>query len=77
VRVFTSSLEAIPGAYVKVYSKESSGAEKFYKDGYTDPIGQFDYVSLNSDSLRTVEKFSILVKHDQYGEIITEAAKPN
>ena len=35
-------------AYVKVYARLKNGAVRFYKDGYTDLRGRFDYASLNS-----------------------------
>jgi hypothetical protein len=35
-------------AYVKVYARLKNGAVRFYKDGYTDLRGKFDYASLNS-----------------------------
>ncbi len=34
-------------AYVKVYARLKGGAIRFYKDGYTDLRGRFDYASLN------------------------------
>jgi hypothetical protein len=34
-------------AYVKVYAKLKNGTVRFYKDGYTDLRGRFDYASLN------------------------------
>lgn len=37
----------LPKAYVKVYAKLSDGTVRFYKDGYTDLRGRFDYASLN------------------------------
>uniref|UniRef100_A0A7R9ZWF7 Uncharacterized protein n=1 Tax=Pyrodinium bahamense TaxID=73915 RepID=A0A7R9ZWF7_9DINO len=36
------------GAYVKVFAGAAGGAPKFYKDGYTDCLGTFDYASLNA-----------------------------
>lgn len=35
-------------AYVKVYARLKDGQIRFYKDGYTDLRGKFDYASLNS-----------------------------
>lgn len=35
-------------AYVKVYARLRGGAVRFFKDGYTDLRGRFDYASLNS-----------------------------
>lgn len=34
-------------AYVKVYAKLNNGTLRFFKDGYTDLRGRFDYASLN------------------------------
>ncbi len=35
-------------AYVKVYARLKGGTVRFFKDGYTDLRGKFDYASLNS-----------------------------
>jgi hypothetical protein len=38
----------LPKAYVKVYAKLKNGTIRFFKDGYTDLRGRFDYATLNS-----------------------------
>jgi len=38
----------ISKAYVKVYARLNNGAVRYFKDGYTDLRGRFDYASLNS-----------------------------
>ncbi len=48
----------IAKAYVKVYAKTPQGEVKFYKDGYTDLRGRFDYTSLSTNELDFVEKFA-------------------
>ena len=40
----------VPKAYVKVYARLDNGAVRFFKDGYTDLRGRFDYASLNSSA---------------------------
>lgn len=40
--------------YVKVYARLPGGAVRFFKDGYTDIRGRFDYASLNG-SLREIQ----------------------
>lgn len=35
-------------AYIKVYARLKNGQIRFYKDGYTDLRGKFDYASLNT-----------------------------
>ncbi len=37
----------LPKAYVKVYARLDNGTIRFFKDGYTDLRGRFDYASLN------------------------------
>ncbi len=44
----SGSDRALPKAYVKVYAKLRGGTVRFFKDGYTDLRGRFDYASLNS-----------------------------
>ena len=41
---------AVAKAYVKVYARLKNGTVRFFKDGYTDLRGRFDYASLNSGS---------------------------
>ena len=62
--------------YVKVYAQMGDGQVKFYKDGYTDLRGRFDYTSLNTNELDFVRRFSILILSDEHGAIIREAAPP-
>ena len=62
--------------YVKVYAKSGSGKAKFYKDGYTDLRGRFDYTSLNTDEIDSVGKFAILVMSDSNGAMVREAEPP-
>ncbi|RMG18464.1 MAG: hypothetical protein D6731_01950 [Planctomycetota bacterium] len=64
------------GAYVKVYARTKGGAIRFYKDGYTDRRGRFDYASLSTNALDGVEEFSILVVSDDHGAVVQRAAPP-
>lgn len=57
----------VPKIYSKCYAKYKSGEVKFYKDGYTDLRGSFDYVSLNSDDIEKIDSFSILVSSPDFG----------
>jgi hypothetical protein len=71
-----SDLAALPATYVKVYARKHGGAVAFYKDGYTDLRGWFDYASLSTNDLDYVEQFAILVCSDQAGSAILEAGPP-
>ncbi|MBF0502442.1 MAG: hypothetical protein HQM09_20055 [Candidatus Riflebacteria bacterium] len=63
-------------AYIKVYARMKGGEVRFYKDGYTDLRGRFDYASLSTSELDDVERFSILVLSEKHGSIVREAAPP-
>jgi hypothetical protein len=63
-------------AYVKVYARTASGEVKFYKDGYTDLRGRFEYASLSTPDLETAARFSILVLSDEHGATVREAGVP-
>lgn len=63
--------------YVKVYSQASAGGEaEFYKDGYTDRRGRFDYVSLSTNQLDRTTRFAILILSTTSGGIIKHVSPP-
>jgi len=72
----THSLSGSPLArvYVKVFARNHDSSVAFFKDGYTDLRGRFDYVSLNSNALQSVSRFSLLVLSEDAGAVIKEAA---
>lgn len=77
LRVLRASDQApLPATYVKVYARQPGGAVVFYKDGYTDLRGRFDYVTLSTDDLDRVERFAILVVSDHAGATVLEAPPP-
>ena len=61
---------------MKVYARMKDGAVKFYKDGYTDLRGCFDYTSLNTNELDFVDRFSILILSEEHGAVVREARPP-
>ncbi|MDB5384756.1 MAG: hypothetical protein JWM11_402, partial [Planctomycetaceae bacterium] len=68
--------QPVSKAYVKVYAQMANGVVKFYKDGYTDLRGRFDYSSLNTNDLDVATKFSILVMSNEHGALVREAMPP-
>lgn len=68
--------KSVPKSYVKCFAKYNDGSEKFFKDGYTDIRGKFEYAQLNSKDLDKVQKFSIFVLSDEFGSITREAKPP-
>ena len=66
----------VPKAYVKVYAQLGNGQTRFYKDGYTDLRGRFDYASISTNDLEQAGKFSILVLSETNGALVKEANPP-
>ncbi|TYZ66308.1 hypothetical protein PybrP1_010303 [[Pythium] brassicae (nom. inval.)] len=81
LQVFRAGLP-VARCYVKVFAKVSGGASgrakkaQFYKDGYTDLLGKFDYVGVNGELISRVERFSILVSHAACGASVHEVEPP-
>jgi hypothetical protein len=67
----------LPKVYVKTYARMNNGQVRFYKDGYTDLRGKFEYASLNTDDLDQVQRFALLVIDPDAGAQIEEAAPPS
>jgi len=62
--------------YVKVFVRTKDGAVKFYKDGYTDLRGRFDYASLNTNEIDQADKLALLILSDTDGAVIREVNPP-
>ena len=62
--------------YVKVFARMQDGQIQFYKDGYTDLRGWFDYATLSTDALPQVQQFAILVLSEQDGAVVREVNPP-
>ncbi len=71
-----SDRSPVEAAYVKVYAKHRDGSIRFFKDGYTDLRGQFDYATLSTSDLNTTERLAILVIDPVRGALVREAAPP-
>jgi len=59
--------------YIKVFSmSKSTKKPKFFRDGYTDIRGKFEYAQNTGDKLKDVDDFAILISSDEFGsKIIT------
>jgi hypothetical protein len=49
---------------------------RFFKDGYTDLRGGFEYTSLSTTELDFAQKFSLLILSDHHGAVVREANPP-
>lgn len=70
------TLKPLPKIYVKCFMRNTSGSNQFYKDGYTDMRGSFDYARLNTDKISSVDQFAILVSGDDGQGLVVKYAKP-
>lgn len=68
--------QPLPKTYVKVFARAENGHVSFWKDGYTDLRGRFDYLSLNNRKPEEAMEFSILILHPEYGAEIITAEPP-
>lgn len=72
----SNSGKPLSTVYCKVYARMKDGQVAFYKDGYTDLRGRFDYTSLSTSQLDQVERFSILILSETQGAEVREVAPP-
>ena len=76
IKVMNQDLQPRPRAYVKAFARKKNGSIEFYKDGYTDIRGKFDYVSLNVDMLSELSEIALLVVDDELGSQVTTTKPP-
>ena len=74
--VSADTRKPLAGIYVKVYAKMKDDSVRFYKDGYTDWRGLFDYGSLSTNELEQVSRFAVLFLSSDQGAVVREAAAP-
>jgi hypothetical protein len=72
----TTTGKPLSKVYVKVYARLQDETVVFYKDGYTDLRGRFDYTSLNTNELDNVQRFALLILSEESGALVREAQPP-
>ena len=72
----SSSNRPVPKIYVKCFAKMKNGNIRFFKDGYTDLRGSFDYASMNTSGATQASMFRLLVCSPSIGSKILEATPP-
>ena len=70
--------KVLPKVYVKVYLRAKGGAAAFYKDGYTDLRGKFDYASRSGGDIEMEAggEFAIFVSSETHGAEIRKVPVP-
>jgi len=74
LRVMDNKGAAIPAAYVKVYSRTTDGTVSFFKDGYTDLRGRFNYRDISTSKAANTERFAVMVQTPTLGSSKMEIA---
>lgn len=77
VKVANKEGKCLNKVYVKCFAQLKNGTVNFYKDGYTDLRGKFNYITLNTDMLKDIQKFAFFIMDDQLGSAIKEANPPS
>mgnify|MGYP000252278165 FL=1 len=77
IKVSSPDHKPLSKVYVKCFSKNNSSQVKFYKDGYTDMRGTFDYASLNLESQKGISKFALLVSSKENGAKLLQVNPPS
>lgn len=64
--------------YVKVFYKEKgTGQEKFWRDGFTDIRGRFEYGNASGKDINNVDKFAVFLDDPKLGSMIKEVNTPS
>ncbi|EPY16068.1 hypothetical protein STCU_11570 [Strigomonas culicis] len=67
----------LPSVYVKVFALKHDGSSKFFKDGYTDLRGCFEYTAVNGvGDYASISEFSLLVC-EKHGAVLRRAPPPS
>jgi len=63
----------IIGSYIKLYSKDArNGNSQFFKDGYTDIRGRFNYKKLSTNQLSKSSQLSMFVQTPDQGSTVID-----
>ena len=77
LRVFSKITgKPMPMVYVKVFCKTKQNEEMFFRDGFTDIRGKFDYATVSGKPSNTLKKFAVLVSSEKEGQLIKEVDPP-
>ena len=77
LRVLDQNLKPLVKAYVKVYAKsDEENTILFYKDGYSDMNGKFNYLIMNNNLIKQIKKFYVYISEVNHGDTIKEFFPP-
>lgn len=68
--------KSLPKTYIKCFVKTRDGQVKFFKDGFTDMRGCFEYCNFEGTNTSNMERFSIYVQNERLGCLVEEIEIP-
>ena len=77
IKIIGPDSKPLSKVYVKCFALDNHQRVTFYKDGYTDMRGTFDYAALNLESKKSITKFAILVMAKDNGAQVKQLAPPS
>ena len=51
------------------------GTHAFFKDGNTSVLGEFDYLTLNTDQFERTSALAVLVAHEELGAVVRKVER--
>lgn len=76
VKVLDEQNRPLQKVYVKCFAKHNDDTVQFFRDGYTDLRGRFDYALSSGTDINQVKEFSILICSEDHGSVIKESKPP-
>lgn len=67
IKVSAKDKSPISKVYVKVFAKLSNGKSEFFRDGYTDIRGSFNYCDVKNSRTDDISKFAIFISEEGLG----------
>jgi hypothetical protein len=68
LRVSSESRVPLSKVYVKCFAKQSNGQVHFFRDGYTDVRGSFNYFDVKTYTNNNLSSFALFVSDDKHGK---------
>ncbi|KRW99353.1 hypothetical protein PPERSA_02465 [Pseudocohnilembus persalinus] len=76
VKVTDNEYKPIDTVYIKCYYKNKNDEVVFFRDGYTDLRGKFDYAQSSSIDINSIKEFALYFNHEKFGAAIKKVKPP-
>lgn len=76
VKVTTKQGAALSKVYVKCFAKTTSNQVIFFRDGYTDIRGSFNYFDIKNIEGRNIKEFALFVSDEKLGCLTSVVEAP-